>query len=397
MNLTLRAESEFFYDPKRYRKHKCFFVVIFSQVTLDYVHLAPQADNRILPRCSKLYYGNKKGAYFSYNETVDPPFVPVQQTITTTAEATSAQQDDSGGRDVASSASRIDQGGSASPSILATDPVLILPNNNITTGGMNAASKPSIAIKLSTKKLGKKKPISAATSPQLSNKDPKVKKELADIEKWTEKQVELKQERHVSLGQPTKQSTCVPVTAATTGDVASNQKLVKTTSKGEPICVICKRKFGSVEKLQRHEQQSELHKQNLKKLEQAKQKSNASYNDNTTASDASTKRKQAPTHAPNESIQQYEDRAQKRRDLHGPIDSTITGITPDVARREIAQNGGSLPVDTLGKDNVGHQLLQKLGWNAENVATGGTASDTIRKEWDQIEARAASARPRGPL
>jgi RNA-binding protein 5/10 len=269
---------------------------------------------------SKLYYGNKKRAYFRYDETVDPPFVEVQSVAP------------SGTHDATDTCSVVD-------SVATKD---------------TAKSKPSIAIKIKAKKIGKKKPEMTAKPEPIV---PKIKKkQAAFIEKWTEKQAELKEQ----------------TTEAKSPEAAVAAKSrVKTTASGEPICVICKRKFATLEKLLLHEKASTLHKQNLQKLELAKQ---------------ATKRKEAPESA------EYQDRAQKRRDLHGVDEAAPNSATQ--GRASGAVQPVVAPADTLGKDNIGNKLLQKLGWNAEEANEGGGAAvASIRKDWDKIEARAGGGRP----
>jgi RNA-binding protein 5/10 len=292
------SESDFFYDPK-----------------------------------SKLYYGNKKGAYFRYDETVDPPFVEVQRM----APPADAQEDTN------------------DASLSATAVTLVTSNvkNKNTTN-----SKPAIAIKIKTKKVAKKK-----SDVPKSELVPRIRKEQAAIiEKWTEKQAELKKQLMEDK----------PPSPTTTTTAANNTQGVVTTSKGEPICVICKRKFATLEKLQLHEKVSDLHKQNLQNIELANQ---------------AAKRKEAPVVGG-----EYQDRAQKRRNLHGPDDgASTTSMTQDrtsIATQRIA------PVDTLGKDNIGNQLLQKLGWDAEAAKNnrGTAAAESMRKDWENIEAKAQVGR-----
>jgi hypothetical protein len=43
------------------------------------------------------------------------------------------------------------------------------------------------------------------------------------------------------------------------------QSVIQKTSKGEPLCKLCVRKFRNLEHLHRHEALSDLHKDNLKK------------------------------------------------------------------------------------------------------------------------------------
>jgi RNA-binding protein 5/10 len=310
---------------------------------------------------SKLYYGNKKGAYFRYDETNDPPFVEVQQMAPTTESES------------------------------------INPANNPLRAGSTATkatqdAKPTIAIKLKTKKVTRKPKI-GITDPKSAPIVSKAQKEqAANIDKWSGKQAELKAETEATAtamaSPPTKPTTAGETTPSPTS--AANQK-IKTTSKGEPICVICKRKFSTVEKLRLHEKASDLHKENLAKL--------------VAKGNNMEKRKEAPQPV-------YQDRAKKRRDLHGP-ESAIPNSALAKAVHGSTEREASNPLEKLGADNIGHQLLQKLGWESggslgrkggDSTGASGstgeanrTTEENLRKDWDRIEALAgAGARKSGP-
>jgi RNA-binding protein 5/10 len=309
---------------------------------------------------SKLYYGNKKGAYFRYDETNDPPFIEVQQMAPTT------------------------ESESIHP---ANDP---LAAGSATTKATQDA-KPTIAIKLKTKKVTRK-PKVGVTDPKSAPIVSKAQKEqAANIDKWSEKQAELKAETEATArASPTKPTTAGETAPSPTS--AANQK-IKTTSKGEPICVICKRKFPTVEKLRLHEKASDLHKENLAKLAAKGNKAE--------------KRKEA-------SQPVYQDRAKKRRDLHGPEPEPAipnSALAKAVNASPSTQRETSNPLDKLGADNIGHQLLQKLGWESggslgrkggDSTGASGstgeanrTTEENLRKDWDRIEAL-AGAKKSGP-
>ena len=97
----------------------------------------------------------------------------------------------------------------------------------------------------------------------------------------------------------------------------------------------------------------------------------------------------------------------------GGIPSRVAG---NVVMTETSRQQSNLGTDTLGHDNVGHQLLRKLGWDGggrsrsdSNVVAAslaatvtaaagrgsGSHAENIRKEWDVIEAKAAANAKRG--
>jgi hypothetical protein len=290
------SQSDFFYDPK-----------------------------------SKLYYGNKKGAYFRYEETQDPPFVSVHKMAPAQDGATTESME---------------------PSV--TLPAVADSSQNI--------AKPAIAVKLKTKKVSKVQ-----------------KQQVADIEKWTEKQTELKADAG-------------PLDATSTTTTSKIDKIrvavpapkIKKTAKGEPICAICKRKFLTVEKLGLHERVSELHRKNLAKL----------------AEESSAKRKQAPP-----ASAEYRDRAQKRRDLHTHLPDAGLGVAALAkANHAPPQRPTGTPVGESLESTIGNKMLQKMGWEygsslgskaRDSDQTGKTAEATtqnnLRKDWERIEAMAGGA------
>ncbi|KAL3912217.1 MAG: hypothetical protein SGILL_006971, partial [Bacillariaceae sp.] len=279
---------------------------------------------------SKLYYGNRKGAYFRYDATLDAPsFVEVQKVANPSAAGQDGAQ------------STMDQ----------------LPIHSTTSSTKtDVAAKPKIAIKLKTKKIKTKTPSVPSsstvveTAPAISKKQ---KEQIANIGKWTEKQAELKQE----------QSGSASVTAALSRDsnqaasrgtpaVADTSK-VRMTAKGEPICIVCKRKFPNIDKLRLHERASELHKKNLQKQKQQEQADRAKLQ----CAEGRVMRAPAPA-----ATAGYQDRAQKRRQLHGP------DTLPDRHTANIMLHDHQEPTPSaqaLDESHVGHQMLQKMGWKGD--------------------------------
>eukprot|EP00547_Thalassionema_nitzschioides_P002468 CAMPEP_0194203860 /NCGR_PEP_ID=MMETSP0156-20130528/3519_1 /TAXON_ID=33649 /ORGANISM="Thalassionema nitzschioides, Strain L26-B" /LENGTH=291 /DNA_ID=CAMNT_0038929705 /DNA_START=643 /DNA_END=1519 /DNA_ORIENTATION=- len=145
------------------------------------------------------------------------------------------------------------------------------------------------------------------------------------------------------------------------------------TKDGKPVCLLCKRKFGSIEKLDRHEELSSLHKLNLSKYSQRK---------NITED-------RAEAH--------YRDRALERRVLHGPDEMGLTKIKRP-AEKLVHDYALSAPQENLGESNLGNQMLQKLGWkegsNIGRNITNDSSKAGLEKEWERIEKLANVERTR---
>lgn len=320
------AESDFFYDPK-----------------------------------TKLYFGNKKSTYYSYaGKDEKPPFKEVQKVT------------------LPSAADSIGQPG-VEPEALLGDSH----KRNSSLGG----GKPAISIKLKTKKLSKKaKDKSKGKGENGNNEDQPLplptsnilqKQHQADINKWSELQVGKKEETS-NLGEAASSSQPVGVTS-------QKQEKVAKTAKGAFVCLLCRRKFATLEKLRYHERASALHKENLAKKEAAK--GNA-------AAKASVAKESTA----------YVDRAQQRRILHGPGAEPMCALLPTAelsldnsVKATAPQKTEVRPQDSLGETNIGNQLLQKQGWKTgqslgRQEREGGQQQphDSIKKQWERIESLAAT-------
>jgi RNA-binding protein 5/10 len=186
----------------------------------------------------------------------------------------------------------------------------------------------------------------------------------------------------------------------------------KTTKTGQPVCLLCRRKFPNIEALQKHEQSSALHKQNLAKKDK----------------DAAETSKSTWTRPDNPSGE-YRDRAKDRRSMYG---ADVSGAVPSVASSEcspgaiissasadfgpnleraraVAATATVRPSDAFGDSNLGKQLLQKIGWkkgsslgrkksletrdNSDGTSDrpeGSDANIQMLKEWEKIESAAAA-------
>jgi RNA-binding protein 5/10 len=302
---------------------------------------------------SKLYYGNMQGAYFNFNVSTKTFEEVKTEDMHDAASLNTTHTENTTGSSVSSG----NQSKSVSISI------------NLKTKELPSMKASKKASKSTSAKEAKAKPsadVAAVTS----------RKHSVDIEKWSERQAE----KHLDT---------VPQLSA--GKVPLEDK-VATTSKGEPICLLCRRKFPTMEKLQYHEQVSALHKENLSKQAAKEQ---------TSTSDA-----------------KYIDRAEQRRIMHGTSDGGVNGLSNDIAEapaslsldmksRDETQVAASVKSqDSLGESSVGNQLLQKMGWKAGNALgrqqvlnpeEGGIPAPQqqpaiagLKREWDRIEAMAVS-------
>uniref|UniRef100_A0A0A9Z1F7 RNA-binding protein 5 n=1 Tax=Lygus hesperus TaxID=30085 RepID=A0A0A9Z1F7_LYGHE len=107
------------------------------------------------------------------------------------------------------------------------------------------------------------------------------------------------------------------------------------------ICLLCKRQLGSREALMKHQQMSDLHKQNLA----------AWYRSRGLDPDDAQNRQN-----------QYRDRASERRQKYGLPDTPKPSRLKEnyIKARETAYEQPT--TKGIGSDNLGNKLLQKMGW-----------------------------------
>ena len=269
---------------------------------------------------SRLYYGNKQQCYFRHVENSTRQYVRVD-----------------------------DQGSSAA--VMSSEPEAILdPKSRPTSAGSS-----TISIKLKTTKFATKKKTqntkhtreslgSASTNSTCNTvvtsaaSTTASKEHTQNIGKWQERRQEL------ALAPPT----CTATPA--------------TTKVGEPVCLLCKRKFQTIEQLRRHEEISQMHKDNLVRAKNAEQ----------------------------QQAKQYVDRAQNRREMHGS--SGFETVLLPATVMDPTNTFASLPeapaldtFDPLGAQNVGRKMLQGMGWTHDKPEGNAQAREGISKEWDRIE------------
>jgi RNA-binding protein 5/10 len=339
---------------------------------------------------SKLYYGNKQGAYFQYDAMK-------QQFINVSSDQNAAVVDSTGSDAITEP---------ALPNVM--DPAITLQPSS-------EPKKASITINLKTKALASdsRKVHKKAKRDDMPGKEKSAvtlvsepvvvvpKQHAANIEKWSERQSEMRNEEKGK------------------DDENPSTKAVTTTSKGEPICLVCRRRFPNLEKLRYHEGASNLHKENLAK-QQALQVANAE----TSGSNVEIKQNKpvSDTITPS-TVSTYVDRAEQRRKLHQPAEEPHRAVRlmnadiHSIVSVKTQRSNNSCRVQqfemksNLDESNIGHQMLQKLGWKAGNalgrnqpstenstdlvveqnesiptISKPAPSSSLIEQDWDRIEA-----------
>jgi len=355
--LFYEGETDFFYDPK-----------------------------------TKLYYGNKQKKYFELVPGEKPLYREVSQRKHTTSQETSVlvgteKNDGSIGDQCQNDYTKF------SEPIEADD--------------TNKNEKKKIAICLKTKPgtfiskialpTAPAQPLdivrnidnSTKTNPIESSHNKKHKK---DMEKWLQRDKKIEDDNEdPAMARLNCESSTIQVNPLTSSkDICTNATMtskVVGTIKGKPVCLLCKRKFETIEKLKQHIQLSALHKQNLekkRKLEELEKGQAAGYRD----------------------------RARERRGLYGSDYSTGTNISEDqnivngpslTKARSVAATETVNPDQCLGDTNVGNKLLQKLGWNGgllgrdsnrngDGNSSQRNVSEKLKQDWKRIESMAGGKR-----
>jgi hypothetical protein len=187
-----------------------------------------------------------------------------------------------------------------------------------------------------------------------------------DIEKWTQR---IKECNDSDVPLPMTNSFSTP-----SMDLLVVEK-VRRTKSGKPVCMLCKRKFVDVEKLEQHQMLSELHKLNLARAIHASGEKHSKV---------------------------YLDRAHHRRVLYESqavdplMDVSELGsmMAPNLEEaRKVVVTESVRPEDNLGDSNIGNKMLQKLGWDGGSLgrklnSNGNGGAESLKNEWKRIEALA---------
>lgn len=352
----------------------------------------PSSDFFYDPK-TKLYYSNKKQQYFRYDEDKKPhAFQPIGEANGASGQS---QQGKVGGQGVegvvmpkvVTEAEEISAEASPEPNATEMKPERIETKPKIAIslktalpqkdGGVKSLNEVAATEKTKLKEKNIQRKESALSIAAENNATPAIlpqahKKHAKDMNKWSERVKEMRHEDTSEVKPPA-------------------SKKVKTTVSGQPICVLCRRKFATLEKLQQHEKLSALHKENLAKK---------------AATDAAAKG--SPQKEPEMS---YRDRSKERRSMHG------SHVAPEFSHAEalLAHSLGSSstekkhaqvirPEETLNDTNVGNKLLQKMGWKSGEVLGRNTNQDSagndgsvtkkkdaasnLKSDWERIESLA---------
>lgn len=297
---------------------------------------------------TKLYFSNKRKVYYEYNEK------ETDKESRLTSEASvhfkQVEQPDDGD-------SLITGKTTASLAAFNVDEVRMLGNK---TDGKK------ISISLKTKKIGTSNNNALCktddlyperqSAPTLTKEQ---KKHKLNMDVWSERGMEkrLAAVEEIVVAAARIQST----------DPGDRIPLI-TTKDGKPVCILCKRKFADLEKLEKHQDLSKLHQYNLSLAQQS------------------------------HGIVDYRDRAKERRVLFGPPDADqsssnahkVVEQLPSLDKaRAVDRPDMVRPEDNLSEANVGNQMLQKMGWKSGKKLGRQTGSseqaDNLRQDWERIE------------
>lgn len=388
--LFYEAKSDFFFDPK-----------------------------------NKLYYGNKQKAYFQYVAGADPEFRP----ITSTAHQNTGDNDVNSSTDPSSTSNRLEINNQetqkpASQNDPTTSGVAIKLIDGATKPTQAKNEKKKIAISITQKKFSK---ISSSCTNSNSNSTPKTKvsssinssvvatsnnptttttskndvkqkkhAHAADIHKWSERGREMRTDANNNNNNSDASTTTSKSKNDTTSIDINENEFIRTTASGKPACLLCKRKFADMDKLKQHIELSALHKENLEK-----RKKEMLSNER---GEGVVVKQDLP-----ESSVEYRDRARERRCMYGPDASSAynsttqsqqtPGTTAGTKSNSNVEILPQQPQENLGENNIGNQMLKKLGWNPdakENAAcvSSDDTNNRLRSDWEKIEALAQSSQTR---
>lgn len=273
---------------------------------------------------TKLYYSNKKQAYFEFVKDQDPPFKPFSREKKIISESNSKENQS----DVRSSSVENQKTEKKKIAIcLKSKP------------GSNEEKKD---FKITTIKKPKVEPKELPSNPEIILS----KKDASNIEKWSER---ARESNHVMAQNVIEEKTCP--------DVVSKDIIKSKTTHGKPVCLLCKRKFANQEKLDQHIEKSSLHKSNLEKKEE------------------------------------YRDRARERRDMYGmeTLEENEKHIqAPSLTQaRKVDVTDVVAPENLLKDESIGKNMLQKLGWNEGESIGRKPLSAEHTLLWKNIEAVAS--------
>ena len=343
---------------------------------------------------TKLYYGNKKRQYFQFVVDSMPPFRAIGndqakgqgQVGEMNRSETVASPGDSMGNGTVVNQVELEKSISSQTTLDKVEPkskiaiclkTIVLPQKDpADTIEKNKLKEKNLILKRQESSQSGAEVVPTAVLPQSHKQHEK------DMNKWSERVKEMRSEE----APPTN-----VVASETPPDSTPTHRTVNMTAFGQPICVLCKRKFANLDKLQQHEKLSALHKENLAK--------------------AMADVKATSTEEPSTEVT-YRDRSKERRMLYGdigPLASSGNASHADALLAQVNANRTSSiskatevlrPEETLGNTNIGNKLLQKLGWKSGDTlgrkqdesngiqSTGNDVARCLKNDWERIESLA---------
>lgn len=308
---------------------------------------------------TKLYYSNKKQKYFHFMKGETPEFQEVNNQQQGGANAGGTTKAEAAGDAATSQPFNPTANGADQSKIAISLKTTALPS----TSNAPASSVASDRLKL-IEKLRKASSVQAANT----QAEPQVdKKHAKNMDVWSNRIKEMKGE------------------APDVAPIQSEETPIKTTTSGQPICVLCRRKFANLEKLRQHEQFSAMHKENLAKKAAANAKKETTTPETT-----------------------YRDRTKERQMLYSAssvdtthVDKLLASMNPTASVEK--KTDVIHPEQTLGESNMGNQLLQKMGWkqgeslgrkqegeSGAETKSGSNAANNLKNDWERIESLAHS-------
>jgi OCRE domain len=380
---------------------------------------------------SKLYFGTRQQTYYQYDATQNPPFVSTSESAEGASSSATVQKPECPPQ------------ASAGYGSISQD---VIPSADERRGHSSTTASIAIRIKSqpSTKKSKTPASLQASKSsnpvdllspggPRASSADTsgvgpvtgsvRLQKDVENISKWTARQAEL------GSSGPASSAGLVPATTVpqsfSSNEVSSaafpEETSISYTKDGNPICRLCQRKFPSVDKLRHHERASELHKSNLAKQRDHQRDALSSAPElQANGSSGPTDKLFIPASAVTEPVVPpppvYVDRAKQRRLQHG-VDVLVLPEINEASGSDMGHSShegteaSTSSIEPLGANNIGNQMLRKLGWIDDGVlgrnqsetesaspndlgtATAAARSksahqvqhESLKKDWDRIE------------
>lgn len=320
----------------------------------------PSSDFFYDPK-TKLYYGNKKRGYFRYDAKAEAPgFQPVEGDGQV-QQGQAEKGDDKAGETVVEQS--VVKQTSYDPATETNSEKADLP-------------KPKIAISIKTamppKQAGIKSLNEAAARERTKLEERKHQRQEASLVAAVESNINAEHAKDMNKWSERKEE----MREAATPLVAETR--VRTTASGQPICVLCRRKFANLDKLRQHERLSALHKANL------------------------AKRAAVTKAAEDTATEEYRDRSKERRHMYqgsAHINSgsshaeALLACSLDSSLSSAAKPTEVIrPEETLNADNVGSRLLHKLMAKSGGSEGDGTltrnknaVSNNLKNDWERIE------------